>query len=348
MEKKKDEETKKIPRKIIRRAEGGETPADRPNRASDTRPRINADNKDSPEIAGRVWDVIKEHNDPPLLYNRGGNIVRVDVDERFGPFITAFKRHHLRHYLSRIIRFHTTDREGNVSTALPPDFLINDMLVEPEKPLPSLSGIVAHPLFAADGTLHFEPGYQAETKCYCHYDPSLSIFSIPQDPTANIVKEAVRIIEELICDFPFSGEAERAHAYALFLLPFVREMIDGPTPLHLIEAPTPGSGKSHLARALAYPAVGYTLPSMTEGGEEAEYRKRITAALENGQEFIFIDNVNSQIKSGALSSALTGVIWEDQKCDACGLQRETIPGSRRRSPAARFASGSYQKPSSRG
>ena len=35
------------------------------------------------------------------------------------------------------------------------------------------------------------------------------------------------------------------------LLPFVRELIDGPTPLHLIEKPTPGTGGTLLATVAA-------------------------------------------------------------------------------------------------
>ncbi len=37
-------------------------------------------------------------------------------------------------------------------------------------------------------------------------------------------------------------EADRAHALALLLLPYARDLIDGPTPNHLAESPEPGSG----------------------------------------------------------------------------------------------------------
>ena len=41
--------------------------------------------------------------------------------------------------------------------------------------------------------------------------------------------------------------ADLANAVAAFILRFVRLLIEGPTPLHLIESPTPGSGKGLLA-----------------------------------------------------------------------------------------------------
>ena len=37
---------------------------------------------------------------------------------------------------------------------------------------------------------------------------------------------------ELLGDFPFTGDAERPHAVGFLLLPFLRELVDGPTPIH--------------------------------------------------------------------------------------------------------------------
>lgn len=39
------------------------------------------------------------------------------------------------------------------------------------------------------------------------------------------------------------------------LNPFVRDLIDGPTPLHLIEAPVAGTGKGLLASIAMLPAL---------------------------------------------------------------------------------------------
>ena len=97
-------------------------------------------------------------------------------------------------------------------------------------------------------------------------------------PTKDEVQRALALIfDELFVDFPFVGDAERAHALALFLLPFLRDLIEGPTPLHLIEAPTPGSGKGLLAKVAYLPAVGASLKPMTEGSDDDEWRKRVTA-----------------------------------------------------------------------
>jgi hypothetical protein len=68
------------------------------------------------------------------------------------------------------------------------------------------------------------------------------------EPTAaDLDRARALIVDDLLIDFPFVSDPDRAHAVALFLLPFVRELIAGPTLLHLIEAPTMGSGKGLLA-----------------------------------------------------------------------------------------------------
>jgi len=51
---------------------------------------------------------------------------------------------------------------------------------------------------------------------------------------------------------------------------------------------------------------------MTEGRDEDEWRKRITARLLQGTPLILIDNVRSRLDSAALSAALTSEIWEDR------------------------------------
>src|SRR5262249_44458156 len=141
----------------------------------------------------------------------------------------------------------------------------------------------------------------------------LQIPAVSQQPSFTEVSRGVTLItEELLGDFPFVGDSERAHALALFLLPFVRELIDGPTPLHLIEKPTPGTGAGLLADMLTYPFLGRTVSVMAEGRDDDEWRKRITAKLRTGESTILIDNIRSQLDSSALSAALTGISWDDR------------------------------------
>jgi hypothetical protein len=65
------------------------------------------------------------------------------------------------------------------------------------------------------------------------------------------------LLEECLGDFPFDDEGSKAHAVAAMLQPFVRELIAGPTPLYLIDAPARGTGKGLVANVIASVALGY-------------------------------------------------------------------------------------------
>ena len=89
------------------------------------------------------------------------------------------------------------------------------------------------------------------------------------------------------------------------LLPFVRSMIDGPTPLHNIEAPTPGSGKGLLMKALLMPGVGGREVVCSAASENAEWEKRIISVLRTSPQAVVIDNIREKVTSAFLCTSLT-------------------------------------------
>jgi hypothetical protein len=138
--------------------------------------------------------------------------------------------------------------------------------------------------------------------------------AVSQHPTADDIRQArQQYTEELLHDFPFVREADKAHAVSAALTPFAREMIGGPTPIHDFEAPSPGTGKTLLVDLLTLPALGRPLAAMTEGSDEDEWRKRIFAKLRTAPAFVLLDNIKRRLASGALSSAITSYpTWEDR------------------------------------
>jgi len=63
--------------------------------------------------------------------------------------------------------------------------------------------------------------------------PQPSIGNHPDEPTAEDITAArALLIDDLLVDFPFVDDSDRAHAIAAIILPFIRRMIDGPTPMH--------------------------------------------------------------------------------------------------------------------
>ena len=144
-------------------------------------------------------------------------------------------------------------------------------------------------------------------------DPGESVsFHISPNPTTEEVERAKKLLDEPLIDFPFAESADKAHAIALGLLPYVREMIPGPTPNHLIEAPEPGTGKGLLVDAVIQPSLGHSISIVAQARGEEEWRKRLTACLIEGRPVILLDNIRGGLYSGVLAAALTALTWSDR------------------------------------
>ena len=59
-------------------------------------------------------------------------------------------------------------------------------------------------------------------------------------------------------------------------------------------------------------ATGHPAAMTTAPGSEDEMRKRITAMLLAGTEFVFIDNLVGQLRSESLAAAITATSWKDR------------------------------------
>lgn len=276
-------------------------------------PQINAGDQHLPRVAAAAWAALHARNDPPTLFRYGGLPVRIEEDEHGAPSPKTLTEDRLRYELARAANWYRKNRDGETLPALPPVHVVKDMLATPDLPLPVLIGIIEAPAFGPDGSLHDTPGYHPASRTYYHPRPGFRVPPVPNEPTAaDITRARDLILTELLGDFPFIGDAERAHAVALLLLPFVRGLIDGPTPLHLIEKPTPGTGASLLADVLTYPAIGRPPAATTEGRDEDEWRKRLTAKLRAGAPIVLIDNLRRRLDSANVAAAITSSVWEDR------------------------------------
>src|SRR5262249_30531397 len=157
------------------------------------------------------------------------------------------------------------------------------ILTRPNYTFPRLRAVVEAPFFTRHGQLIVMPGYHRDPGVMLHLPPGLVIPAVPDEPSANDVDRAKNLIlNEVFKDFPFVDQASRAHALGLLITPFVRDMIDGPTPLSAIDSPMPGTGKGLLADTIAHIATGRSAEVMTEARDVDELRKRITALLLRG------------------------------------------------------------------
>jgi len=281
--------------------------------SGDTVPTLRADEGDLARANEQVWSLLMASNRTPWIFRFAGQPTWVVPDDEGRPVAAALNEDRLRHMLARLARWVRLNAKGELIPAPPPVAVVKSVLATPDPALPVLTGIVNTPVFGRGGTLITTPGYHPDARLLYAPAPGFAMPEISGRPTPSDVAAARTLLcEDLLGDFPFTGDAERAHVVALLLLGFLRGMIDGPTPLHLIEKPTPGTGATLMVDAIATILTGSGASVMTEGRDEEEWRKRVTAKLRQIPSIVLIDNLRAKLDSSAVAAALTAPFWEDR------------------------------------
>ncbi len=279
-------------------------------------PEINAGIQDLTIISPLAWDALKQANNPPHLFRYGNTLSRIESDDYDRPILRELTASKLRHELAWSADWfvESADKQGHLTRkdARPPAEVVQDMLAHPNAPLPVLYRITEAPVFAPDGILQLESGYHPHSHTYYSPCEGLIVPQVADKPSASDIAKARGLLCEMVCNFPFVQRADKANALALLLLPFARDLISGPTPNHLIEAPSPGSGKSLLADILLRPSTGHNIGILTQAQNDEELRKRITALLREGHSVNILDNVTKPLDSGTFAAVLTAVTWTDR------------------------------------
>jgi hypothetical protein len=276
-------------------------------------PIVRADEGNLKNATDRAWHAILASNRTPWLFRLGGLPSWVTPDDEGRPVAATVTDERLRHMLAKLADWRKLIAKGETISAPPPYSVVESLLATPDPGLPVLAGIVTTPVFGRGGVLLTTPGYHPDARLLYRPTAGFSLPPIPERPSAAEIEAArALLLDDLLGDFPFTTTAERAHALALLLLSFLRAMIDGPTPLHLIEKPTPGTGATLMVDVMATVLTGVGASVMTEGRDDEEWRKRITAKLRQIPALILIDNLREQLDSAALAAALTAPFWEDR------------------------------------
>jgi putative DNA primase/helicase len=180
-----------------------------------------------------------------------------------------------------------------------------------------VTAIINTPTMRPDGSILSAPGYDPETR-FILIDPP----QIPHiDPTRANAEKALRLLDALLDEFPFADQkddtaesraasANRSVALSALITPIVRAAFPV-APLHAINAPVAGSGKSYLLDTVAANAIGDIMPVMTAGKTEEETEKRVGSALMVAQSLINIDNLTGPLGGDFLCQAVErqGIIY---------------------------------------
>lgn len=255
-------------------------------------------NRDHIELATECLNLLHETNEPPHIFLRSDILARIEKGER-GPIIKNLSLAALRGELCDAATYVRKNADGQKKCPPPVDAM-ETMMAFPIHKLgfPVLKGIASCPTLAKR-TIVYQPGYIEATKYFGWFKEEFEPSPLPAKECAEI------LLNDFLGDFPFADDASKAHALALMLLPILRPAIKGSTPLHIIDAPAPGTGKTLLARVCL--AVGLEDdPSPTAmPDDENELSKKLFAALLAGARSFFLDNLTRTLVSPTLAGALT-------------------------------------------
>lgn len=259
-------------------------------------------------LSEQAWEAILANNDPPQLFVRHWMMTEVRMDKHGQAKLFEMNESGLRGRLDRYAGWMKWKKSGETFEEVPtqpPLYVVRDMLSDAKMPLPAIKGVTYAPVFSPDGVLEIKPGYHEKSELY-YIDQGIQIPPVSPQPSQDEVGEAIDLlINEVLIDFPFQDSASRVHALVAILLPFCRPMIAGPTPLHLIDAPKRGTGKSLLARAIHMIVTGRDAPMHQLPKTNEETDKKIVSILREGNPVVVLDNVSGVVDSDSLNAAIT-------------------------------------------
>lgn len=277
----------------------------------------------SGDLAGMTAEALSAmrhaNNRRPSVFDQDGTPVRMELRDGT-PRLVAMDKAAMRGELERTATwFKSEERRGEVveKRTFPPVPVVEDVLSRPaeERGLPPLQRITRAPVFGSDGSLLNRPGYHAGEQLF-YATAELHVPAVPENPSRAEVADAVRLLaEELLGDFPFTSQAARAHALAAMILPFCRALIEGPSVLHLVDAPTEGTGKTLLVKVLSSVFLGTDHMGLLvpAAPRDPEWGKRILAVLRSGPPTVLLDNIEGKLDSPVLAQVLTLVYHEDRE-----------------------------------
>lgn len=137
--------------------------------------------------------------------------------------------------------------------------------------IPMVKTIATSPVLLPDGTVASKPGYDEATQVLVNIsDDELaqwSRYSVPERPTLAQAQAAIDyVLTELLADFPFESDEDRAVALCYFMTCASRHLY-GATPFFAFDAPERGTGKTLLA------TLGFIISQGSEDVADIEYRR---------------------------------------------------------------------------
>jgi hypothetical protein len=168
---------------------------------------------------------------------------------------------------------------------------------------PALRGCIVTPTMTLDGRLIQKSGYDEDSKLLLNIGVD-EFPIISERPTKDEAIAALKILANPFRLFPFIGSGSRSVVLSGMLTSIIRTSLRT-SPLHAMDSPSPGNGKSMLAETIGIFSTGTLPPAMSQGKSPEEDEKRLSTVLHYGDPVIHLDNCERPITGDFLCSILT-------------------------------------------
>jgi hypothetical protein len=253
---------------------------------------------------------------PLPIYQRGGDIVRpIRIDNDLNPdesirrppgalIITTAHPAWLKESMIRTAQWLSYSERDKVYIVRDPSIeVVSTLMARKEWRFPILKSVSAAPTLAFDGRIIEREGYDPLSGLLLDFG-GVKFDRIPENPTKHDAREALNFLLKPLRLMPWASQADRSVAASALLTVMVRATINA-APLHMFDSPVPGSGKSMLADCIGILKTGGKPPSVSQGSNEEEDEKRLSAVLAKADPVILLDNCSKPLNGDFLCSVLT-------------------------------------------
>jgi hypothetical protein len=284
-------------------------PKPKPKPPPESRPLIRVIDPELPRVVNEVENALIAIGG---IYERSGQLVRpirmrvpaADDRQTTSQRLGLISAAHIAETATRAAKFEKYDARAQGWRPIAcPSKIAETLLARLEWKLPLLAGIISAPMLRPNGSLLDKPGYDAHT-CLI-FDPGETVFPpIYTRPTIEQAKAELAILNDLLSEFSFAGEVDKAVAIAAILTVLVRRSLPS-APMFGITAPDFGCGKSYLADVVSAIGTGAICPVTAQGEQDQELDKHLVAVLRGGADLLCIDNISRPLRSDLLCQMLT-------------------------------------------
>lgn len=269
--------------------------------------------RDIEHKAGRTFETVNATlhlmRELPDFYDLGQQLVAVENGQS-----KVLNTDLLPYYLASSMQFYISkDKKGELLKQYidPPQNVVKQILaLGAGRKLKPLKAVITAPIITQDDYIVSRPGYDSRTQLYLAMNEHIP--QVPQTVDERQAKVALNNLMRPFQSFPYVSALDRSVCLAAVLTAVVRPVLDT-SPAIAIDAPKQGTGKTYLARCIAYLSTGYDvgpMPSLEKN--EEEIRKRLFSNLLRGVQAIIWDNVMGAFNSSALASFLTAPMYSDR------------------------------------